>query len=301
MKRILPYMTVSALILLNVVLPAKSFPRDRNRNRVADTLEMILIPDSIKTYSDEYLDTVNIRKASSINDYTMVGIQGGMALNQMRFNPQKKQAMLMTPVNVGLVYTRYGKMFGYMPFFGFQTGLFYGQNGYKFEKDKDGYYTSSVDGATQATYTYVEVPMLAHMHADVWHLKLIVNAGLFGAYRLKVEREGETLDPEYVSKFYDYDRRFEYGIKAGVGIGLMFDPIEFHLTATYRASLGSLYKPDYNSQYYYRFAYPSDFIFSAGIHFQLTKRTGKTKSQLRKEARQLIYEPVNTESDSQGR
>ena len=252
-----------------------------------DTLSVGLEP----VYSDEYLDTVDIKKKKVINDYSMIGVQYGIALNQMRFNPTKKQGMLMTPLNIGVMYTRYGKMFGYMPYFGFQTGLFYGQDGYVFKKDKEtGEYTETVDGATKATYSYLEVPMLAHLHVDVWHLKLIVNGGFYGAYRTSVEREGERLDPEFTNKFHDYDRHFDYGIKGGAGIGLVLDPIEFHITATYRASLGTLYDPDYNSEYYYRFAYPSDIIISAGIHVQLTKRTGKTRAELRKEAKSSVYD-----------
>ena len=181
-------------------------------------------------------------------------------------------------------------MFGYMPYFGFQTGVLFGQDGYVFKKNKEtGDYNESVDGATKAVYSYAEVPLLAHLHIDVWHLKLIVNLGLYAAYRLEVEREGERLDPQYANTFYDYDRRFDYGAKAGAGIGLILDPIEFHIQATYRASLGSLYRPNYYSEYYYRFAYPSDILITAGIHIQLTKRTGKTKAALKKEAKALIY------------
>ncbi len=244
-----------------------------------------------KKYSDIYLDTVTINVKNYINDYSMIGVQYGVSLNQMMFNPTKKQKMQFNPINVGIVYTKYGKMFGYMPYFGFQTGFFYGKEGYEFKKDKKtGEYTESVDGATSATYEYMEVPLLAHMHLDVWHLKFIVNGGLFGGYRMSVERQGTLSDDKYLTTFYDYDRRFEYGVKAGVGLGLFFDPIEFHLTAMARYSLGSLYKPDYNSEYYYRFAYPFDIIISGGIHIQLSRRTGKTKSQLKKEAKELIYE-----------
>lgn len=57
----------------------------------------------------------------------------------------------------------------------------------------------------------------------------------------------------------------------------------------YKHSFSSLYQPDYYSEYYYRFAYPSNIIVSAGVHFQLTKRTGSTKSQLKKEAKKLVY------------
>lgn len=246
--------------------------------------------DLVPLFSDEYLDTVKMKKAKSINDYTMIGVQYGVSLSQMRFNPTKRQGMLILPYNFGITYTRYGKMFGYMPYFGFQTGVLFGQDGYVFKKNKEtGDYNESVDGATKAVYSYAEVPLLAHLHIDVWHLKLIVNLGLYAAYRLEVEREGERLDPQYANTFYDYDRRFDYGAKAGAGIGLILDPIGFHIQATYRASLGSLYRPNYYSEYYYRFAYPSDILITAGIHIQLTKRTGKTKAALKKEAKALIY------------
>ena len=246
--------------------------------------------DLVPLFSDEYLDTVKMKKAKSINDYTMIGVQYGVSLSQMRFNPTKRQGMLILPYNFGITYTRYGKMFGYMPYFGFQTGVLFGQDGYIFKKNKEtGDYNESVDGATKAVYSYAEVPLLAHLHIDVWHLKLIVNLGLYAGYRLEVEREGERLDPQYANTFYDYDRRFDYGAKAGAGIGLILDPIEFHIQATYRASLGSLYRPNYYSEYYYRFAYPSDILITAGIHIQLTKRTGKTKAALKKEAKALIY------------
>ena len=60
----------------------------------------IPLPDSldlVPTFSDEYLDTVKMKKAKAINDYTMIGVQYGVSLSQMRFNPTKRQGMLMTP------------------------------------------------------------------------------------------------------------------------------------------------------------------------------------------------------------
>lgn len=271
----------------------------------ADTLSLqqkvvsVASADSVE-YTDALLDTLQLNRKFLINDYSMIGVQYGYTLSQTMFNPTKKQGMLEHPLNFGVTYTRYGKLFSYMPYFGFQTGFFYGQSGYIFKKDKKtGVYTESVDGATSATYSYLEVPLLAHFHVDVWHLKLIANVGLFGSWRFDVEREGDRVPTEYLNKFYDYERRIGYGIKGGVGIGFVFDPVEFHIQGTYRYSLGSLYKPDYASEYYYRFAHPADIIISAGLHFQLTKRTGKTRKQLKNIAKQSVYEPVeNIDSNS---
>ena len=39
-----------------------------------------------------------------------------------------------------------------------------------------------------------------------------------------------------------------------------------------------------------RFAYPTNIVISAGVHFQITKRTGKTKAQLKKMARDMVYQ-----------
>lgn len=302
------FITIAFVALFSGTISAQTLIRDSVRVEMPDTVSSVLpLKDSSFTitrdfeYSDEFLDTVKIRKKLIINDYSMIGVQYGVALSQVMFNPTKKQGMLMNPVNVGVIYTRYGKMFGYMPYFGFQTGIFYGQNGYKFKIDKEtGDYSENVDGATQARYIFIEVPLLAHMHMDVWHLKFIVNAGLFGGYRMSVQREGKIED-KYRTEFYDYDKRFEYGIKAGVGFGFFFDPVELHFQAMYRYTLGSLYKPDYGSEYYYRFAYPSDIIISAGLHFQLTRRTGKTRKMLKNEAKGLIYETRNEDIDSNSR
>ena len=52
--------------------------------------------------------------------------------------------------------------------------------------------------------------------------------------------------------------------------------------------MGTLYDPDYYSKYYYRYAYPSNIVISLGLHFQLSKRTGKTRHQLKMEAREQL-------------
>ena len=74
------------------------------------------------------------------------------------------------------------------------------------------------------------------------------------------------------------------------GFGFVFDPVEIHITAMYKYGFGSLYEPNYYSEYYYRFASVSNLIISVGVHFQLTKRTGKTSHQLRQEAREIYYQ-----------
>ena len=241
------------------------------------------------------LDTMTVNKKTSINDYYMIGVQYGAGLSQVMWNPTSRQKMVLMPYNVGFTFTRYGKMFGYMPFFGFQVGVFYGQEGYEMKEQSQTFYNTYFYGANKAVYDVVEVPVLSHMHIDFWKMKILAEIGLYGGYRLKVHRfpyNGQYTSDRYAAyqdTFHETDRRWDYGIKGGLGFGFVFDPIEIHLKAVYKHSLSSLYNPNYYSDYYYRFAYPSNIIISAGVHFQLTKRTGKTKTQLKKEAKELVY------------
>lgn len=269
--------------------------RNRKAAPGSDTTFTLALTDStgavqIDSVTSFFLDSVYKKPRLLTNDYTTVGFQYGVAMNQMMFNPAKSQKQLMTPVNFGLLYTRYGKLFGYMPYFGIRAGVFYGQDGYKFKTDlEEGDTQESVDGATKATYTFIEVPAMAHLHVDVWRVKFFADAGLYGAYRYKVEREGKLEEEKYKDHFYSYDNKLDYGLKFAGGLAFMLDPVEIEVQVGYKYSWGSLYDADYHSSYYYRYAYPSDLSISLGLHFQLTKRNGKTRAQLREEARRAVY------------
>ncbi len=284
MKFRLKYILVLCFLILGFTIEAKEKKKS-----------VVPIKSAVDSIPDAVLDTINISKKTFINDYSLIGIQYGAGLSQVMWNPSQKQEMIIMPYNFGITYTRYGKMFGYMPFFGFQVGIFYGQEGYKFKKNNDSGYTYTIQGADKAIFDVIEIPFVSHMHIDFWKMKVMAEIGFFGGYRLKVHRfpfEGEYKNENYAAmqnQFLETDRRIDYGIKGGLGFGFIFDPIEIHLKATYKHSLSSLYEPDHYSKYYYRYAYPSNIVISAGIHFQLTKRTGKTKAQLKKEAKELVY------------
>lgn len=250
------------------------------------------------TLTNEYLDTLNVRKALVVNDYSLIGVQYGVGLSRVMWNPPQEQSMLFVPVNFGVTYTRYGQMFA-MPYFAFKAGLFYAKEGYQFEYNEEYDWTYKVEGAEKAILEVVELPLLFQFHYDSWNFKIIAEVGCYGGYRLGIKRfPGKTgnVRPELEYSFTETDRRLDYGLKGGVGLALVFDPLEFHITASYKHSLSSLYTPDHYSQYYYRFAYPSNIIVSAGVHYQLSKRTGKTKASLKKEAKAKVYENSGSKS-----
>ena len=255
----------------------------------------LIIETAVDSIPDIVLDTINVNKKTFINDYSMIGVQYGAGLSQVMWNPSQRQEMILMPYNFGVTFTRYGKMFGYMPYFGFQVGVFYGQEGYQFKKNEDTGYTYTIQGADKAIMDVIEVPVLSHMHIDFWKMKVMADIGFYVGYRLNIHRfpfNGEYKNNDYAAmqdSFLETDNRWDYGIKGGVGFGFIFDPVEIHIKAAYKHALSSLYEPDHYSKYYYRYAYPSNIIVSVGLHFHLTKRTGRTKAELKKEAKELVY------------
>ena len=255
----------------------------------------LIIETAVDSIPDIVLDTINVNKKTFINDYSMIGVQYGAGLSQVMWNPSQRQEMILMPYNFGVTFTRYGKMFGYMPYFGFQVGVFYGQEGYQFKKNEDTGYTYTIQGADKAIMDVIEVPVLSHMHIDFWKMKVMADIGFYVGSRLNIHRfpfNGEYKNDAYAemqNSFLETDNRLDYGIKGGVGFGFIFDPVEIHIKAAYKHALSSLYEPDHYSKYYYRYAYPSNIIVSVGLHFHLTKRTGRTKAELKKEAKELVY------------
>lgn len=269
---------LTALLLLAGVSVSASNDRKPKRGSGRDTL-----------YTDIYLDTVNVSKVSLPNDYMMIGFEAGVGFNRMQFNPPYTQGWRFSPEYYELTFTRYGKMFGFMPYFGFQVGFTYGHEGYKMVENEETGYISTISGATECVYDIAEIQTLAHFHYDAGHLKLMLNIGPYAGRRLSIERMGGYVDDDIVHNFLDTDKRMDYGAKAGLGFALAFAPVEFHVNAKVRYSWSNLFYPDYLSPYYYSFAYPLDVTVTAGVHFHISRKTGKTKAMLRREAKSIVY------------
>ena len=242
-------------------------------------------------FSNEYLDTVKVSGAAAINNYSLIGVEYGVSMLGFSFNPDKSgTSRSICPNYIGVMFTHYEKLFDRIPNFAFRTGLVYTHEGFSFETDPDtGEYMGSVDGAVRCRIELLEIPFLAGFHADISHFKIQGEVGVYGGYRRSIEREGPYMDPKYATDWHDYEFRWDYGLRGGAGFAIMLDPIEIHFNAVIRWGWQSLYEPDYNSKYYYRFAYPLDFTVTAGIHFQLSKRSGKTSSMLRQQAKEQVY------------
>ena len=229
-------------------------------------------------------------KKAMINDYIMIGVNYGVTFSNMAYNPAKhNRAWQFNPNYVSVTFTKFSKMFDNIPMFALVVGVAHGYEGFGFLRDPSTGRSQEVDGAEQATIEVFEIPALAQVHIDFHPAKIMANIGVYGGWRNSISRSGPNLEPEYANAFRPYENRWEYGLQGGAGFALMFDPVEIHFNALLRWSWSSLYAPDSASQYYYRYAYPMDIIATVGVHFQLTKRSGKTTSQLRREAKEIVY------------
>lgn len=269
-----------------LTLPATYCLRAQEVRTERDSLVFFELPDEV---TDAYLDSADVSKKFKINDYSMIGAEYGAIMIGSTFTPVRDTKTFIRPGQFGVLFTHYSKMFGLYPYFGYQIGVYHGYEGYQFKENEETGLTPTVEGAVKALIEVVEVPFMLHAHMDTYRFKMMANVGLYGGYRLGIERFGDEVPETSRNTFIDTDKRFDYGLKASAGFGLAFDPLEFHLTLQFKYGWNSYYDADYYSPYYYRYAYPFNFALSAGVHFHLTKRSGWSKAQLRKEARRAVY------------
>jgi len=278
MKRLLLTATICFAFCLSVF----------SQEEKADTLA---IPN---VYTPEYLDTVDIKKKFVINDYSMIGVEYGVSMSLGHFNPNYYTTMLFQPIYAGVTFTHYQRMYGRHPYFGYEMGVFYGKQGYCFEqRDKH-----TIEGANQAVMSLIEVPVWMAMHVDTQFIKFMLNLGPYAGYRFGIHRTN-TYDPSAVITYQDAfaptDRRFDYGINGGVGVGFVVAPVELHVNLRTRFSLSEFHNPtayidpeDSSAKWWY--SYPWDFTLSVALKFHLSKRTGRSEAELRKEARRRVDE-----------
>lgn len=243
-----------------------------------------LVPDST------FVTGAEPAKQELINDYSMIGVNYGVTFSNMYYSPSRhNRAYVFSPNYISIMYTKYSKMFGYIPNFGFSIGVATGNEGFAFKPNPQSGYVDNVDGAQRASIRVIEVPMLAQGHVDFDPLKLMISAGIYGGWRLGIQRSGPELDPQWQNAFRDYENRFDYGLQGGAGIAFMLDPVEIHFNCNIRWSWSSIYQPDYHDKYYFNYAYPLDIYATVGVHFQITKRRGKTRRELRRQAYEQVY------------
>jgi len=277
------------LLLLGLPLWAQE---EKKKSSVDLDKEFFHLPDSV---TNEYLDNADLTKRARINDYWIVGVHGGVSVQHGFFNPPREMNFYFNKPVYGFSVTHYETMMNMFPNLGLEVGFQHNYEGYNFkETETNGIkYRQHVDGAYEAYMEVPEVFLLTHGHVDAGnHFKLLGKVGLYGGYRMNITRIGYAVQEDIVYAFKETDNRWTYGVQGGLGMGLMFDPFEFHLGVQVKWGWSSFYQPDVASPYYYRYAYPLDGAITFGVYYQLTPRRGHTRAGLRKLARKVVAEEM---------
>ena len=291
------YILLTALLVAALPLFAQEKKETRKKHTIDLDEEFFHLPDSV---TDDYLDNASLPKAARINDYWIVGVHGGVSLEHGYFNPSRDVHFYPKMPVYGFSITRFATMMNSFPNLGMEFGFQHNYEGYKFKEfEMNGeIYIHDIDGANEAYMEVPEVFLLTHGHIDMGrYVKINLKGGMFAGYRMNITRIGSHVESEYVNAFYDTDNRWTYGIQGGLGLGLMLDPIEFHLGVQIKWGWSPFCPPDKYSPYYYRYVYPLDGAVTFGVYYQLTKRRGHTRSSLRRMARQYVTEERNPEME----
>ena len=193
------------------------------------------------------LDTVAPpKKFKSIH---MIGVSYTINWSGVTSSPKIGQERIWTFRNYGITYTYYHAMWDHLFNFGVTVGAKHCYEGF-----------SSPYSGYGGTYETLEFPLLSQFKIDFSRFRLLLNLGPYYGYRLSTDREGG---------FDQYDQRHDYGIIAGVGLAVVFKPLELHIEGNYKYALASIYHANKYSDLYWLFTYPQNIMFSASLHVHL--------------------------------
>lgn len=168
-----------------------------------------------------------------------VGINGGLNMSSVSFNPRIKQSTQNT-MSAGLT-LRYMSEKYFKMMCGVQMEINYSQRGWK-EKIED-----ESGNSYNRTMNYLEIPFMAHLafgkDSQNRGMKVFFNAGpqvgLFLGDNEKINWNNASTRPEHGKAI---ENKFDYGITAGAGLELSTGIGHFSLEGRYYMGLSDFYK-----------------------------------------------------------
>jgi hypothetical protein len=166
-----------------------------------------------------------------------LGINFGYGMSGVMFQPDLKQTSYAGSYSGGLSFKYVGEKY-----MAFQAELNYTQRGYKKPEIGDSIYTR--------TYNSIMLPMMAQGNVTYKRVSVLLNLGCYASYMLnskdQIKTKGITYKNDY-EFFLKRDRRYEFGVLGGVGLGLKLNPIMLQVESRYYYGLTNLYNPDYTN------------------------------------------------------
>lgn len=214
--------------------------------------------DIYKEFDDNsFADAVNKVTDSTILFQHLVGIKGGYGIANVSFSQDIDHKAITTPINFGVYYTYLHSLWGYMPYFGFQTGLEYSEMGFnKITVDEN----DVVVDEHKQLYRSVQLPMLSQFRVDFWKMRLFLNIGPYGYYLLSTNLEDGIPTTTNTAGV---------GIMGGGGLAVVMNPVELHLECSYKYGITNFSDPKMYSEEIWVYTHPTQLTFSLGLFFRL--------------------------------
>lgn len=199
---------------------------------------------------DEFKDLDTVPRPQQYKSIHMIGVQYGVNISNVSSTPTIGEQYAFTYTNFALMYTYYQALWDEMFNFGVSTGLKYGKEGYK-----SSYYPEFGEICDIA-----EFPLLSQFKIDFSRFRIIANLGPYIGWRLRTDKPGG---------FDKFDQRFDYGLIAGAGFGIVFKPFEIHIEGNYKWAFASMYHTNKTSDQYWMFTYPRNIMINVGLYIHL--------------------------------
>jgi hypothetical protein len=166
---------------------------------------------------------------------TFLGIRGASGASGVSLNPKEAQMQLFGILEGGVVVKHYN-----LKYIGFQGELNYAQRGYRKPINDTVTY--------KRLNNYLELPIFMQGTFQFKKAFLVLQVGCYAAMLL-TSTEGNNENGRYVLEKYSInplrDKRFDYGLAGGGGVGYEVGDIIFQAEYRFHYGLGDLYKYSY--------------------------------------------------------
>lgn len=98
------------------------------------------------------------------------------------------------------------------------------------------------------TYNSIMLPMMGQGVITYKRASVLINLGCYASYMLNSKYQaGSTASNGEFEFLNRRDRRYEFGVLGGLGLGLKLNPFMLQIESRYYYGLTNLYNPDYTN------------------------------------------------------
>lgn len=177
---------------------------------------------------------VNAQK-SDFSTKRYFGVNYGYGISGITFQPRLDQKSYSGSYTGGLTFKYMGEKY-----LAFQAELNYTHRGFKMKEENP--------LIVPRTYNSIMLPMMGQGVITYKRASVLINLGCYASYMLNSKYQaGSTASNGEFEFLNRRDRRYEFGVLGGLGLGLKLNPFMLQIESRYYYGLTNLYNPDYTN------------------------------------------------------